>query len=289
MRRFTCLVALLPVAACVIGDGGNGGNAGDKGSAGAGGTAAGSGGSPSTGGAGGMMSGSGGSSSAVGTGGMTQAGEGAAGTDSADAGEPLLPPPLCPPERDGDGVCDEPVDCPYGTDSDCVCGSTNDGECDETTGLCAPGTDYPDCDCPTGVEEPNETESDATKLGAITDCDSDGATQSGTIQDTRDVDVYTFTGDDTFGCVVDPSARADDTSGIALCMYADCGPGGMTVTCIAGDASTSDEGREGCCATNGLVTVSLDCSGTSDSADIYLVVSAGSAGVCTPYSVSYSY
>lgn len=226
-----------------------------------------------TGGTGGAMGGAG--------------GEGGSGGEAGTAGAPPPPPPIC--ESDGDGVCDEPSDCPLGTDSDCVCQSANDGVCDEPS-VCAPGTDYPDCDCPTDQDEPNNTEADATPVTDITDCDSDQTTLAGTIQDTTDVDVYTFAGNDVAGCAVDPRVQADDTSGIDICLYADCGAGGTTVSCVAGIASTSDEGRDGCCAAaDGSVSLGVNCSGFSDDATMYVVVSSGSAGVCAPYSVSYVY
>lgn len=111
------------------------------------------------------------------------------GTDTVD----------CTCASEDDGECDVPGLCAYGTDiADCTCASENDAFCDVPS-LCMPGTDTADCSCDNDEFEGNDSEAEATTLGAISDCDSDETTVSatvGTTSDVRDVDVYVFSGSD---------------------------------------------------------------------------------------------
>ena len=134
--------------------------------------------------------------------------------------------------------------------------------------------------------EPNENESGATNLGTINDCDGSGSTASGKLNGASDVDYYSFFGNDTAGCVVGPVAST--TAKVRLCLFADCA--GAKVSCSSGTPNTSPGGRPGCCVTaGGKVDMSLDCTGWTDSATIYMRVDQGAANVCTSYSVDYHY
>ncbi|MCK6536353.1 MAG: hypothetical protein L6Q84_25575, partial [Polyangiaceae bacterium] len=134
--------------------------------------------------------------------------------------------------------------------------------------------------------EPNETESAATALGTINDCDGSGSTASGKLDGSSDVDYYSFFGTDQTGCVVGPVAST--TAKVRLCLFADCAS--AKVSCSSGTPSTSPGGRPGCCVpAGGKVDLSLDCTGWTDDATIYVRVDQGAANACTAYSVDYHY
>ncbi|MCC6663473.1 MAG: hypothetical protein IT375_07000 [Polyangiaceae bacterium] len=134
--------------------------------------------------------------------------------------------------------------------------------------------------------EPNETESAATALGTINDCDGSGSTASGKLDGSSDVDYYSFFGTDQAGCVVGPVAST--TAKVRLCLFADCAS--AKVSCSSGTPSTSPGGRPGCCVpAGGKVDLSLDCTGWTDDATIYVRVDQGAANACTAYSVDYHY
>ena len=119
----------------------------------------------------------------------------------------------------------------------------------------------------------------------MTDCDGTGQSISAGIDGAADVDWYKFTGTDTFGCVVDPTATA--TGSVNVCMYAECN--GLSLSCDSGSPST-EGGLQGCCDTaTGTAKLSINCSGSSDNATVYVKVTAPNVTQCTPYSVSTHY
>ncbi|MCC6897902.1 MAG: hypothetical protein IT377_02945 [Polyangiaceae bacterium] len=134
--------------------------------------------------------------------------------------------------------------------------------------------------------EPNQTESAATTLGTINDCDGSGSTLSGKLDGSTDTDYYSFFGIDQAGCVVGPVAST--TAKVRLCLFANCAS--AQVSCTSGTPSTSPGGRPGCCVpAGGKVDLSLDCSGWADDATIYIRVDQGASNACTAYSVDYHY
>jgi hypothetical protein len=75
---------------------------------------------------------------------------------------------------------------------------------------------------------------------------------------------------------------------VRLCLFAECP--GATVSCTSGTPNTSPGGRPGCCVpSGGTVNMTLDCTGWTDDATIYIRVDQGATNVCTAYSVAYHY
>lgn len=133
--------------------------------------------------------------------------------------------------------------------------------------------------------EPNETESSATDLGAISDCDGSGSSLGAKLDTEADVDFYAYDGSDDSGCTVDPTVTTGDS--VRVCMFADCS--GVSAGCTAGTSSNLG-GLPGCCVDGpGTVTVDVNCSGISDDATMYIRIDQGAAGVCTDYSFDYHY
>lgn len=151
--------------------------------------------------------------------------------------------------------------------------------------------------CPDlGVGEPNENESNAFSLEAtaISDCDGDGGTVSGTIAGAGDVDWFTYDGDDGAGCVVDPTrSLTQSESGLRLCKFFECLSGETERSCPGGTTEeTSPEGRSGCCGTAGFDVTDLNCTGTTDEhVHVYVRIDqpGANASTCNDYSLSYHY
>jgi hypothetical protein len=107
--------------------------------------------------------------------------------------------------------------------------------------------------------EPNDTLSTAAPLGTINDCDGSGKTFKGILSNESDVDVFTFDGDDTFGCSVNPYAKASGSAWI--CLEPVCKSGSTT---YKGCTKGTRDGNQ-CCGTE--VEADFNCSGpTSESA-----------------------
>ena len=143
--------------------------------------------------------------------------------------------------------------------------------------------------CTGEIDEPNGTEILATPLGVIDDCDSSGSTISGVSSGVGDVDWMVFHGTDTFGCSVDPTVQIDAT-GVRLCAFALCGDGTTTVqSCGGGTSAISPAGTHGCCTTSTKsMTVQINCSGTNDSAAIFVRVDQ-TQNQCVAYDVAYHF
>jgi hypothetical protein len=157
------------------------------------------------------------------------------------------------------------------------------------------GGDVPACP-DLGVGEPNESENNAfpLKASAISDCDGDGGMVTGTIAGQNDIDWFTYEGDDTFGCVVDPTRSfTQSESGLRLCKFFECFSGNTEFSCPSGTtAATSPGSRPGCCGTAGFDVTNLNCTGTTDEhVQVYLRVDrpGATAATCNHYSLSYHY
>ncbi|MEQ9323511.1 MAG: hypothetical protein RIF41_30390 [Polyangiaceae bacterium] len=137
-----------------------------------------------------------------------------------------------------------------------------------------------------GLDEPNDSEATALSIGAINDCDDDGAMLAGALDGPTDEDWYFYSGSDDFGCVVDPTRAVTATGTLRLCKFAECD--GVSVSCQNGSQpANSPKGNPGCCHTQGF-GMDVDCSGVSDDATIHLRFDqAGSA--CVEYSLDYHY
>jgi len=283
VTKFKSLVAILaagggvPMTACSSGDGGDSGGAAGSGS---GGEASGG------GGQGGASSSTGGAAGSAQAGTSSNAGApagGGAGAGGVPAGGAAGAPPMGGAGgMGGSGGAG-------GTPGGDTCAYAFDGECDEPSGTCPPGTDTFDCACTDTGPEGNRDPSMATDLGQITDCDTDASAVDAVMANAADVDFFRFTGQDVFGCLVDPRAAvtAPGATMVDLCMYADCGPGGTTVTCTAGVAVSYDT-LQGCCERDAPVQIGVQCQGTADTADVYISVTSEVAA-CNDYRLEFHY
>lgn len=149
-------------------------------------------------------------------------------------------------------------------------------------------TGIPPLSCTGELDEPNGTEILATPLGTIDDCDSSGSTVKGVSSGVGDVDWMVFHGTDTFGCSVDPTLSID-APGLRLCAFALCDDGTTTIqNCNGATAATSPAGTHGCCTTTKNLSVQINCSGTNDSASIFIRVDQ-TQNQCVAYDVAYHY
>jgi hypothetical protein len=135
--------------------------------------------------------------------------------------------------------------------------------------------------------EPNETEATATDLGLISDCNAD-VTLDGVLAG-ADVDWYKYSGSDDFGisCSVDPYRSIMADGQVRICKFFECD--GLSVTCPMGSTvEVSPDGRDGCCGLNNL-DISINCSGISDDATVYIRLDKPPAFQCVDYAMSYHY
>lgn len=132
----------------------------------------------------------------------------------------------------------------------------------------------------------------------LTDCDKDGSVFYGGsfapatgVLTPGDTDYYTFSGKDTFGCSVNPTATTT-TAGFRLCLFVACNVSATNFkSCSQGTHATSPSGLPGCCTgAAGTVQARFSCSSSitsNDSAKIY--IRADHATACTPYSIDYHF
>lgn len=151
-----------------------------------------------------------------------------------------------------------------------------------------------------GVGEPNESENTAHELtmAPIGDCDGEGGDISGTIAP-GDVDWFTYEGDDSLTCQVDPTRTFASGGDLRLCKFAECvgALANTVVNCPSGtSAEVSPQGRPGCCANEGftlsgdLLGNDVNCTGTSDEhIFIYVRIDASAADTCDDYTLAYHY
>ncbi len=171
---------------------------------------------------------------------------------------------------------------------------TSTGTGGATTATASSSGSGPSCN-DVGVGEPNQSESTAhvLKMPSLPDCDSDGGKVAGKLSK-GDVDWFTYTGDDSFSCSVDPGRTLSPTGkGMRLCKYVECTTGETKFTCPAGtQPDTSPENRAGCCGTSGVLFDDLDCVGSLDEhAYVYIRVDLPGAddATCQAYELSYHY
>ena len=145
--------------------------------------------------------------------------------------------------------------------------------------------------------EDNDTRAQAAGFPNVSDGDSypAGSAQA-TLYPDDDVDWFVFNDSDDFLGSIYPTA---DITGVPsgsdfdLCVFVDCESSFLDLTCTAG-SRTSRGGLTGCCSRNGAgadenVRIDHECSGTDDSADIYIEVTrvAGPATCDAPYTLQY--
>lgn len=144
--------------------------------------------------------------------------------------------------------------------------------------------------------EPNDTRGSAHRLPGVSDRDS--FSSADTIQPSMypegDVDWFVYNDSDDFGGSIFPRVELRDIpsgSNYDLCVYVDCESSFNSITCELG---MEVDGMPACCSTrtnnaDEIVRIDHDCSGSDDSADIYVaVVQVGGPASCeSPYSLTY--
>ncbi len=126
-------------------------------------------------------------------------------------------------------------------------------------------------------------------LDSITDCDGTGGEVPGTLEGS-DKDWFSFHAEDQFGCQVNPEISLQANTGTLLCAYFLCDSGGDNLNCPTGSTvDTSPDGLSGCCTSTGSMKPDINCSGTDDSSQVYLLVYAPSNTACQPYTLGYHY
>jgi hypothetical protein len=175
--------------------------------------------------------------------------------------------------------------CPPGSEG-CSC---NAGACG--FGLfCVGGTCLPKIACTPDSYEPNEAENQSRYLGGSNDDDGDGHVVKGTIG-IGEVDWFHYQGGDSLFGVVDPTRSISSTGTLRICKYVRCDTG-LEATefqgCPAGQASTSPEGRPGCCTTgsSGGVEVKFNCSGTGSDDALVLIGISEPGAQCVSYTIA---
>jgi hypothetical protein len=190
-------------------------------------------------------------------------------------------------------LAEEVIDRPQPTDAGVDSAPGEDTSTSEDTGTVAEDTGTvtdtgvrEDTMMSCGTDEAPETFTTVPLHKSINDCDGSGSSVSGTIQTTDDVDYFRFHGDDTAFCR--QGGYASTSAAVRLCMLPKCNDGTYpSMTCTKGTKATVD-GKPMCCVSSGgAVEIDFNCSGTDDSADVYLRVSSTTA--CRAYKVDYHY
>ncbi|MCR9159316.1 MAG: hypothetical protein ACE37F_08635 [Nannocystaceae bacterium] len=125
--------------------------------------------------------------------------------------------------------------------------------CDEE--MCAEGLECIDEVCATPIEcidddfGENITEDTAHFLGEISDDDDDGGTVMGVLTGPDDVDWFRYDGSDEAFSSVDPFRTIVSSAPVRFCKFADCPDDDVDFPCQEqAVATTSPDGRPGCCA-----------------------------------------
>ncbi len=137
----------------------------------------------------------------------------------------------------------------------------------------------------------NDTETSASVLQPISDCDDDGRTLEGTLSP-GDVDWFTFVAEDKTFCSVNPMLDVTTSDNVKVCVYFACDKGnGAEVSCPGqAQEDTSPEGRLGCCSTFSPMEPDLNCGGTMDeAAQVWIEVSWPGNSNCRDYTIDYHY
>ena len=145
--------------------------------------------------------------------------------------------------------------------------------------------------------ESNDTRAAASGLGNVSDGDSfPFATIQGTLFPDGDMDWFVYNDSDDFLGSIFPRAQLQNVPGGSdydLCLYIACESSFDSLTCTAGTQATAG-GLSGCCSRNGAgvdenVRIDHNCTGTDDSADVYVQVTrvSGPAVCDTPYTLRY--
>jgi hypothetical protein len=172
--------------------------------------------------------------------------------------------------------------------------------CDED--MCADGLECIDDVCAEpAVCEDDEwgeilTEDTAYFLGEISDDDDDGGTVMGVLTGPDDVDWFRYDGADEFLNTVDPFRTVVSSAPVRFCKFANCpGEDGISDTnfpCQDGAvATTSPDGRPGCCAESLIHVPDAVCGSSSindDSMAVWIRVDQAE-DACVTYAFDYHF
>lgn len=172
---------------------------------------------------------------------------------------------------------------------DCPCG---DGACD--VGLECDSSDV--CVVPGACEDDEwgdiTSEDSAHFLGMIDDDDENGDNVLGVLAGPDDVDWFRYDGEDSSFDSVDPFRTIAASAGVRFCKFAECENGleNTEFECGKGaSATTSPDGRPGCCADAVIHVPDANCSGTiSDDMAIWVRVDQAEEA-CVQYAFDYHF
>jgi len=172
---------------------------------------------------------------------------------------------------------------------DCACDDgacVDDLECNASDVCTAPGS------CEDDEWGDITSEDDAHFLGMIDDDDNNGGNVMGVLTGPDDVDWFRYDGEDSSFDSVDPFRTIAASAEVRFCKFAECVDGleNTEFTCGEGaTATTSPDGRPGCCADSVIHVPDANCSGTiSDDMAVWIRVDQADA-VCVQYAFDYHY
>jgi len=162
--------------------------------------------------------------------------------------------------------------------------STGAGAASTTSSSSTGGNPPPPCDDP--YDEPNDSQSTATDLGAVSDCTD--PTQVDGVLDGNDEDWFTYSGSDDALCFVAPGRQLMVEGGQArVCKFVSCD--GLELTCPEDSSyEESPQGTPGCCSSSD-VEPDINCSGLSDDATVWIRIDKPATFACVEYSLTFYY
>lgn len=147
-----------------------------------------------------------------------------------------------------------------------------------------------ECDQEADLFEPNESESNAHDYNEIDDCDGSAILAAGSLLE-GDVDWFSYTGNDTLGCLTNPAATVTSDAPVRVCQFVECLEGDLELTCEApATEETSPDGVPGCCADT-EVSLNIGCGGslTAEDAQIAIRVDKPPTPVCASYELLFHF
>lgn len=169
--------------------------------------------------------------------------------------------------------------------------------CDDEM-MCADGLECIDEVCSMPLEcidddfGDNITEDTAHFLGEISDDDEDGGTVMGVLTGPDDVDWFRYDGSDEFFDSVDPFRTIVSSAPVRFCKFADCPNDEVDFPCQEqAVATTSPDGRAGCCADSLIHVPDALCGSSSindDSMAIWVRIDQAE-DACVTYAFDYHF
>lgn len=145
--------------------------------------------------------------------------------------------------------------------------------------------------CDQEDSESNDTESTALDVGTADDCD-DMYVIEGVLEGVNDIDWYKYKGVDASGCSIDPLRSVSAGETVRFCKYFQCIDEEPNLECPNGtQATTSPDGRDGCCSSQGFKVDNFYCGSSEindDSAWVYMSIETV-VNECVDYSITYDF